>query len=98
MAKKKACRPKVVAVDPTTLGKGDTVKFGASKAEYHVEWTEVVRGRPYVVVFGPLGSPSAKGGQSFYVGTKPTTRVDPLSGKRKRVPSCRVFLVAKARN
>lgn len=81
-------------VDPSTLHRGDRLRFGSSKAEYQLQWWEERQpDKMYLVCFGPLGSQFASCGRAFYVGPKSTTAVDPVTGKRRKLKPEKVRLV-----
>jgi hypothetical protein len=86
-------------VDPAALRRGDAVRFGSGRGVFTVERFEEKRpGCAWLIVYGPLGSPSGPvgGGQAKYVGPRPTSIVDPVTGKRRRLKPERVRIVGGA--
>lgn len=87
---KTATRARRVTADD--LRRGDTVRIG--KRLYRVQWIQWVNmdaGQAWVIVHGPLGLPTAHGGQAFYAGTKPLRRTNPL-GERETIQPAVIYL------
>ena len=79
---------------PTQLHAGDQVRFGAGRSVYVVEWLEHLQGDHFfVIAHGPVGSFRARGGQAFYVGPGPLTRISPITGESETLKPVRVRLV-----
>lgn len=90
--------------DPEMLRPKDVVRFGSSKADYIVQWVQEENAgkaytsnpkKLYVICGGPIGSPSFAGGRAFYVGPRGTSKIDPVTGKRRRVTPQAVHLVER---
>ena len=73
--------------DGLVLRPGDEFRIKGRRGVYTFDALVLEpRGKTYVMAYGPLlnGSGAEGGGQCFYVG-KPTTRMSPITGKRKRL-------------
>jgi len=73
----------------------DKVRFGKTSGVFHVEWVQETKGKYYLIVYGPTGTASAKGGRVFFAGPKPTTRISDIDGKRLRLKPWDVYLVSR---
>lgn len=83
-------------IQPDEVRRGDIVRFDSGRAEFVVQWWEEHRcGQTYLICHGPLGSKTPMGGQAFYVGPKPGTRIDPIDGKKHRIKPLNVYRITE---
>lgn len=64
---------------------GDIISFKKAANKYRIQSVENRRGRIWISCYGPLNDPAAQGGLAFFIGPGSAGRIDPITGRRKKV-------------